>query len=207
MKYNQPYGVTDTDASYINGTPSSRGSVIPAAAVEQPQREIVNAISSLGMTPSTAVDQLGKAIKTMTLNWSNAIDYDKRRIVIGSDNFIYVWKKASGPSTKVVNPVTDIAEEYWLKYNPSPEILNGDADNLGIVKLSDDFDTDLMSSDNTAATPSAVSAVYRAVLALEGVISEYQTLLADAITNFNKYQRNTSNRIADIETRLNLAGL
>ena len=207
MKYNQPYGVTDTNAGYVNGTPSSRGSVIPAAAIEQPQREIVNAISALGLTPSTAVDQLGKAIKTMTLNWSNSIDYDKRRIVIGSDNYIYVWKKASGPSTRVVNPVTDTAEEYWLKYNPSPEILNGDADNLGIVKLSDAIDENLMSSDNTAATPSAVAAVYQVILALETIVADYQAILADTITKFNKHQTQTSNRIANIETRLNLAGL
>ena len=41
MKYNQPYGITDPEAPYINGDPSigRQGSIIPAAAVEFPQRE------------------------------------------------------------------------------------------------------------------------------------------------------------------------
>ena len=46
MKYNQPYGITDPEAPYINGDPSigRQGSIIPAAAVEFPQRDIISAI-------------------------------------------------------------------------------------------------------------------------------------------------------------------
>ena len=46
MKYNQPYGVSDPQAAYINGNPATgtMGSIPPAEAVEFDQREIVNVI-------------------------------------------------------------------------------------------------------------------------------------------------------------------
>jgi hypothetical protein len=46
VKYNQPYGITDPDAPYINGNPSTgtMGSIPPAPSIEHPQREIVNVI-------------------------------------------------------------------------------------------------------------------------------------------------------------------
>jgi hypothetical protein len=46
MLYNQPYGISDPDAPYINGNPSTgtMGSIPPAWAVEHDQREIVNVI-------------------------------------------------------------------------------------------------------------------------------------------------------------------
>lgn len=48
MKYNQPYGVSDPEAAYINGNPSTgtMGSIPPAASIEHPQREIVNLIKN-----------------------------------------------------------------------------------------------------------------------------------------------------------------
>ena len=47
MQYNPPYGVSDPNAPYINGNPSTgtMGSIPPAASIEYPQREIVNFIS------------------------------------------------------------------------------------------------------------------------------------------------------------------
>ena len=53
MDYVPPLGAADPDAPYINGNPSAgiQGSVIPAAALENPQREIVNAIRSAGLDP------------------------------------------------------------------------------------------------------------------------------------------------------------
>ena len=51
MKYNQPYGVADEDAPYINGNPSTgtMGSIPPAASIEYPQREIVNMIEAAAL--------------------------------------------------------------------------------------------------------------------------------------------------------------
>ncbi len=54
MKYQQPYGVTNPDAPYINGNPVAgiQGSIPPAAAFEENQRELVNFITVSGMTPA-----------------------------------------------------------------------------------------------------------------------------------------------------------
>jgi hypothetical protein len=74
MKYNQPYGVSDPNAVYINGDPSvgQAGSIPPAASIEYPQREIVNLITDVNIAPPDNSDlhQLGKAIQSSRLNYS-----------------------------------------------------------------------------------------------------------------------------------------
>jgi hypothetical protein len=65
MQYTQPYGNTNPNASYVNGNPATAapGSIIPAAAVEAAQREIVNCITQAGLTPDPAnLTQLWQAI-------------------------------------------------------------------------------------------------------------------------------------------------
>ena len=75
MKYNQPYGVSDVNAPYINGNPSTgtMGSIPPAASIEYPQREIVNLIADAGLQlPDNAdLHQLAKAVQSF---WMNARD-------------------------------------------------------------------------------------------------------------------------------------
>ncbi|HKD76355.1 MAG TPA: hypothetical protein VKB76_12710 [Ktedonobacterales bacterium] len=64
MKYNQPYGITDTNASYINGNPAAgiQGSIVPAEAIEFDQREIVNSILQSGLDPDNGnLQQLWQA--------------------------------------------------------------------------------------------------------------------------------------------------
>jgi hypothetical protein len=58
MRYQQPYGVSDPNAPYINGDPSigRRGSIPPAAAFEEPMREIINVITGAGLTPNGGTD-------------------------------------------------------------------------------------------------------------------------------------------------------
>lgn len=66
MKYIQPHGVADSDAGYVNGNPALgiAGSIPPAAALEDPQREIVNAIIGAGLIPSDSdLTQLWAAIQ------------------------------------------------------------------------------------------------------------------------------------------------
>jgi len=77
MRYHQPYGVTDTDAPYINGDPSigRQGSIIPAEAVEYPQREIIAAIEGAKMAPDDAsLSQLLYAIRGQRMNYALAIN-------------------------------------------------------------------------------------------------------------------------------------
>jgi hypothetical protein len=67
MQYNQPYGVTDPNAGYINGDPSvgRPGSIPPAASIEYPQREIVALINAGNLTPNNSdLVQLAKAIQS-----------------------------------------------------------------------------------------------------------------------------------------------
>jgi hypothetical protein len=72
MKYQPPYGIADPDASYINGNPASgiEGSIPPAAAIEQPMREIVNVITASQFTPSDGdLAQLLRSIRRQFLNF------------------------------------------------------------------------------------------------------------------------------------------
>lgn len=64
MKYTPPLDSQDQDAGYVNADPANgtEGSKIPAEALENPQREIINAITDAGLTPSTDNSQLKQAI-------------------------------------------------------------------------------------------------------------------------------------------------
>ncbi|MHC2583656.1 hypothetical protein ACVI1J_004127 [Bradyrhizobium diazoefficiens] len=71
MKYNQPYGVSDPKAPYINGNPATgqQGSIPPAASIEYPQREIVNLIAdaNLAVPDNGDLHQLAKAVQSQLL--------------------------------------------------------------------------------------------------------------------------------------------
>jgi hypothetical protein len=72
MKYNQPYGISDPNAPYINGNPSTgtMGSIPPAASIEYPQRELVNFIGASALTPAnTDLYQLAKAVQSGRVNY------------------------------------------------------------------------------------------------------------------------------------------
>jgi hypothetical protein len=80
MKYQAPYGVSDVNAPYINGNPSIgvQGSIPPAAAFEEPQRELVNLISLSGLTPSGGAGgvaggdlaQVTKSVQAQRVNYA-----------------------------------------------------------------------------------------------------------------------------------------
>ena len=65
MKYVKPLNETDENAGYTDADPAHgiKGSTVPAAAIEMPQREIVAAIIAAGLVP-TGEDggQLAQAI-------------------------------------------------------------------------------------------------------------------------------------------------
>jgi hypothetical protein len=72
MRYQQPYGTPD-DSPYVNGNPAQgvQGSIPPAPAFEQPQREIVNVIQKSGFNPLDAdLLQLAKGIRSQRLNYA-----------------------------------------------------------------------------------------------------------------------------------------
>jgi hypothetical protein len=69
MQYNQPFGVSDPNAAYINGNPATGtpGSIPPAASIEYDQREIVKAITDAQLATPTNNDltQLSAAMRWM----------------------------------------------------------------------------------------------------------------------------------------------
>jgi hypothetical protein len=72
MKYEQPYGVSDPNAPYINGNPAAgiAGSIPPAAAFEYPQRELIAMIMAGGLTPSDSdLQQLLRAVRSQLPNY------------------------------------------------------------------------------------------------------------------------------------------
>jgi hypothetical protein len=74
MKYQQPYGISDPNAPYINGDPSigRMGSIPPAAAFEQPMRELVSVITNSQLTPSdTDLQQVAKAVRSQRMNYAD----------------------------------------------------------------------------------------------------------------------------------------
>jgi hypothetical protein len=73
MRYQQPWGVSDLNAPYINGDPSQgrTGSIPPAAAFEHPQRELVGAIEKSGFISSdNDLLQLAKAVRSQRMNYA-----------------------------------------------------------------------------------------------------------------------------------------
>ena len=72
MRYVQPYGISDTDAPYINGDPSlgRQGSIPPAAAFEHPMREIITVIDKNKFAPDAAdLGQMLKATRSQRANY------------------------------------------------------------------------------------------------------------------------------------------
>lgn len=70
MRYQEPIGAAE-DASYVDADPAAgvEGSAVPAAAVEDPQREIVNVILQAGLTPADDdLTQLWQAFQALNLN-------------------------------------------------------------------------------------------------------------------------------------------
>ncbi len=68
MDYNPPYGSVDPNASFDDHVPEEgiEGSVVPAKAIEDPQREIVAVIQAAGLDPSAEdLTQLRQAIAAM----------------------------------------------------------------------------------------------------------------------------------------------
>jgi hypothetical protein len=71
VKYQPPYGVGDSNAPYVNGDPSiaRQGSILPAAAAEYPQREIVNFIGSSNIIPDD--NDLYQLTRSSRSQWVN----------------------------------------------------------------------------------------------------------------------------------------
>jgi hypothetical protein len=73
MKYQAPWGVSDSNAGYVNGNPQTgvQGSIPPAASIEYPQREIVNLINSSKIIPAdNDLFQLAEGTRSQAMNFA-----------------------------------------------------------------------------------------------------------------------------------------
>ena len=73
MKYVKPLNETDENAGYTDADPAHgiKGSTVPAAAIEMPQREIVAAIIAAGLVPSG--EDGGQLAQAIAKNIGNAV--------------------------------------------------------------------------------------------------------------------------------------
>jgi hypothetical protein len=72
VKYQQPWGISDPSAPYINGDPSiaRQGSIPPAAAFEFPQRELVSVITNSNIVPDDGdLQQVSKGTRSQFMNY------------------------------------------------------------------------------------------------------------------------------------------
>jgi hypothetical protein len=109
MQYNQPYGVSDPNAPYINGNPSTgtMGSIPPAASIEYPQREIVGVIADARMTPINGdLNQLSKAIQSGQLFYADDQGTANSIQVITSPNIGGTFSKGFTIISKAANTNT-----------------------------------------------------------------------------------------------------
>jgi hypothetical protein len=116
MQYNQPFGVSDPNAPYINGNPSTgtQGSIPPAASIEYPQREIANLITDGGFTPTNNdLRQLGRSLQSghiwygLDTGVMNALQANLTPAPLAYYDGMAVWITAAntnnGPSTLQLN--------------------------------------------------------------------------------------------------------
>ena len=108
MDYAAPYQSTDPNAPFVNPDPATNtpGSMVPAAAIEHPQREIVNVIAAAGLEPDAAdLTQLGQAIAAMI---AAGVPADVLRRTVNTGNLAagyYVTPQALAIAAGVVTPV------------------------------------------------------------------------------------------------------
>lgn len=91
MKYAPPVGqeAQGEDAHYVDGNPELGilGSPVPAAAIEQGQREIIHVIKQAGLTPSAeALTQLFQAINNLIIDQTPIATNTTLGLVKGGDN-------------------------------------------------------------------------------------------------------------------------
>ena len=128
MDYPTPIGYEylGKDAKYIGGDISTRtkGSIVPAKAIEILLRELHNVVALTGLEPSeTDHTQLYQAIRDIGMYWSEIKNYRKITLVIGSNNKLYTLKNPSGPDVYIdsignIGPKNPINNPlYWTEFD------------------------------------------------------------------------------------------
>jgi hypothetical protein len=109
MQYQAPIGASDPDQPYIDGNASTgtEGSPVPAAAIEHPMREIINAIVAGGEEPDeTKQDQLATVIAKLL---SKAVDLSAMPLypeIMTADNRLRI--------TDLIGSIEINSSQSWL---------------------------------------------------------------------------------------------
>jgi len=106
MKYQAPVGAATTNDPYVdfNATTGEAGSIPPAAAIEDPQREIVNVITGAGLTPDeNDTTQLTQAITQMFSGASKAVIIKSATFAAGvADGEVVRWDSVNSNFTQAI---------------------------------------------------------------------------------------------------------
>jgi hypothetical protein len=166
MKYEQPFGVSDPNASYINGNPSTgtMGSIPPAASIENPQREIVNLITDAGLVPADSdLHQLARGVQSGHLNYAvdagtpNALAINVTPPLLayaaGQRWTVKVFATNTGPS--VIN-INSLGARH-IVYPGGTELKGGELHAGGLASLVDDG-TNLQLSNASAGAGGLLTA-------------------------------------------------
>lgn len=128
MKFVPPKGkehLGDTaeyvDADIISGI---EGSIVPAAAINQLLREMLNAIKLSGIIPSDEdLTQLHQAMVNISVAWSQEINYINQVIVMSAGK-MYTLIKPSGPAVLDTDDISIVGykrpedhPEYWKEFS------------------------------------------------------------------------------------------
>lgn len=145
MRYEAPFGSVDANAPYVDrNTPGAvSGSRVPAAAIENPQRELVQILIDRGFTPSAAdLGQISKALKVAMMGRVDVPVFGWQATPPGSPGILDTYLVATGatgawaafPNRITVwtganwaffDPVLGLQVQYWsgrqivLRYNGS----------------------------------------------------------------------------------------
>ncbi|SEQ48057.1 hypothetical protein SAMN05216548_1054 [Faunimonas pinastri] len=172
MKYIQPYGVDDEDASYVDGDLAAgvSGSIPRASSYEMMLRELANLVTAAGLTPDAdvftqvtdAVIALHRITETTTLYVSGDYDPVQDCLLALSDKII--------PSDVTVEIVLD-AGDHTINVSTGPVVLNhpyGSQISIRGQALANAFPTYATVNDATAAN---VEASLRAIFTTRIVVT------------------------------------
>jgi hypothetical protein len=212
MRYRQPHGISDPDASYVDGNTGTGtlGSVIPAEAVENPQREIVAVVEAAGLTPSAGdTTQLAQAIAILATgatpevvssfapfypevtsgSGALALTVSSGQIVVGTSG-VFVWRawkriQCSGFDLADRTFTTAASHTYHLRwYAPGIGRATPPEDYpLGRFYLEDLADTADYNPSALAETDAAFDTSYDSMLVARVVTDGSNVLTATALIN------------------------
>lgn len=125
MKYQAPFGSSDPNAPYVDrNTPGAvRGSVPSAAAIEDPQRELVSFIEKCGGVPDADdLMQVLKAARSQRTNWVPVVGGSANALTVAFDPPFTSLADLIGVPLRVKFALTNTSASVTLAVNGLPPV-------------------------------------------------------------------------------------